>query len=488
MFYKFFKHSVKNLTRNVRFDANFVIKLISSLSIVYVYLVISYLGFNFEKLIHIYSSKLDPVDSINSIFIYLFLIGMLLLYFFQKVRFSDIIPYLHLPLKRGKIILYILVLTLFNFFNLGFILFVVPFSVINVLPNYGMQSFIFYFIGVLLILIFISYFVLLLRNLIIIKSFFVLVPFGIVFLVIILKTVFNVSFETISKAVFQRLLQGDIFLLIIIFFSLVGLITANFSLLKDTIYRINSEEFGILNTSKRSKPTLYKSNLIFYALLEIKLITRNKRLRGFFFTAIGFLFLFYYTFQNKQNGMYFSFIMYIILNGIFGYIFSQYLFSWESSYFEFILSTKFNVVKYLKSKYIIYLSFGFLVFLLFLPLVIQKKIDLHLFVTALLYNSCIGYFLLFYMATFNSSRIELNSNIFFNLQGYNCVQVIAIFFILFFPLLVLLLLSVIMNATQSLLIINFLSLFSLLYQKKWFKIILKQLLNRKYINLEGYRK
>lgn len=488
MFYKLFKNSVKSLIRNIRFDINFIIKIISSLSIVYVCILGFYLGLNLEKLIHIYRPNLDPVDGFNSILIYLFLAGMLLLYFLQKKCSGDIIPYLHLPIKRDKIISYILVLTLFNFFNLGFILFVVPFSVISILPTYGMQYFIFYLTGVLLILIFVSYFVLLLRNLINITSFFVLVPLGIVFLVFLLRTLFYVSFETISKAVFQRLLHGNIFFILLIFFSLIGLLAANFSLLKNTIYSINSEEMGTFRTSKRSKATFFNSNIILYALLEIKLITRNKRVKGFFIVAIGFLFLFYYTLQNNQNGIYFSFIIYIILSGIFGYIFSQYLFSWESSYFEFILSTKFDLLKYLKAKYIIYVSFGFFVFLFFLPLVIQKKIDLHLFLTALLYNSCIGYFILFYMATFNRSRIELNSNIFFNLQGYNGTQMIALFFIIIFPFLMLLLLTAVMNVTQSLLIINLLSIFSLLVEKKWFKIILKQLSNRKYINLEGYRK
>ncbi len=488
MFFKFFKHSVKSLIRNIRFDVNFILKIISSLSIVYVCLAIFYLGLNFEKLIRTYRPNFDPIDSFNSILIYLFLIGMLLLYFFQKRCSGNIIPYLHLPIKRGKIISYILVLTLFNFFNIGFILFVVPFSVMSILPTYGMQYSIFYLTGVLLILIFVSYFVLLLRNLINITSFFVIVPFGIVFLGFLLKTVFHVSFETISKAIFQSLLHGNIFFILLIFFSLIGLLTANFSLLKNTIYSINSEEMGTFSTSKRSKTTFFNSNIILYALLEIKLITRNRRVKGFFITAIGFLFLFYFTLQNEQNGIYFSFIMYIILSGIFGYIFSQYLFSWESSYFEFILSTKFDLFKYLIAKYIIYVSFGFFVFLFFLPLIIQKKIDLHLFLTALLYNSCIGYFILFYMATFNRSRIELNSKFFFNLQGYNSTQMIALFIIIFLPCLILLMLTAVINVTQSLLIINLLSIFSLVNQKKWFKIILKQLSNRKYINLEGYRK
>jgi len=488
MFYTLFKHSIKSLIRNIRFDVNFVLRIMSILSFVYVCFIIFYFGLHFESFFHMFSPDLDPVDSFNSILIYLFLTGILLLYFFQKKISRDMIPYLHLPIKRCKIISYILVLTLCNFFNFGFLLFIIPFSFTSILPTYGIQCLICYLSGILLILIFVSHFVLLLRSLISVKSFFAFFPAGFVLIVIILKIVFHVPFESISKVVFQNILGEHIFFIIITFFFVVGILAANSVLLKNIVYGVNSEEIGIFLSSKRSKVTFFSSNIISYALLEIKLISRNRRLKGFFISAIGFLFLFYYTLQNKQIDIYFSLVMFIILSGIFGYIFSQYLFSWESSYFEFILSTKFDLIKYLKSKYLIYILSGIFVFLFFLPLVIQKKINIHLFLTALLYNSSFGYFVLFYMATFNCSRIELNDNFFLNLRGYNGTQVIAILFLLFLPCIILLLLTAVLNLTQSLLIINILSLFSLFFQKKWFKTILKQFSGRKYTNLEGYRK
>lgn len=488
MFYRLFINSVRNIVRDTKFDINLILKTLSLLSIIYICIFVFYLGFNFENILDASRLKMHPVDSFNSILIFLFLIGILLLFFFQKRNYSNLFPYLHLPIKRSKIISYILVLTLFNFFNIGFILFFVAFSIKSVLPVYGILGFTSYLLGVVLVLFGASYFVLLLRNLISVKSYLALVPLIVVFLVILLKIVFNVSFDTTSKLFFDSLLHGNIYPIFLIFFSLIGLLTANFSLLKNTIYSINSEDMGVFRTLKKSNTTFFNSDIILYALLEIKLITRNKRLKGFFIIAIGFLFLFYYLLQNKQNGIYFSFIIYIFLTGIFGYIFSQYLFSWESSYFEFILSTKFNILKYIKAKYLVYGSFGIFVLLFFLPLIIQKKIDFHLFLSALLYNSGIGYFVIFYMATFNCSRIELNRNIFLNQQGSSSVQMIALVMILFLPLLMLLILTTFFNITQGLLVINLLSMLSLLNEKKWFRTIVKQFSNRKYINLEGYRK
>jgi hypothetical protein len=343
-------------------------------------------------------------------------------------------------------------------------------------------------IGILLVLTFVSYLALFLKIITGFTSIFGLLPLGLLFLVILLKGVFHLSIETISNEIFLSLLKGSYLIIIIIGLLLAGLLYTNYILMRKMIFSLNSVEIYSIRASDRAKIDFLNKNLLWYGLMEILLILRNKRLNVFFISSIGFLLLFYNILRNSSYNLYFSFIIFILLSGIFGYIFSQYLFSWESSYFDFIFSTKFNIIKYLKAKHKIYVSLGFLVFLIFLPIILHMEFGIHLFLTAFLFNSCIGYFILFFMATFNSSRIDLNSNIFFNHQGYNGTQFIAIFIILIIPNLILLLFNTIMSVNLSLLFINLLSIFSLLYQEKWFRIILRQLKNRKYINLEGYRK
>jgi hypothetical protein len=486
MFIRIIDHSIKSLSRNLRLDANIFIRIISSLSIAYLYFAVFYLGLNFKSILILFRLRLDFIVGFNSILIYLFLLGMLLLYFFLRKISNTLIPYLHLPINRSKIVSYILVFAPFNFFNFGIILFIFPFAVKYLLPVYGIQNLIYYIAGVLLILMSVTYFILIIRCLSYINSLFSIIPFGLVLLVFGLKTIFLISFETISNEFFKSLLNGNTLLIIYLLLSLFGLLVVSYTFLLDAIYRINSE-----NPSKNLKVsglTFLFHNLSFYALLEIKLISRNRRLKGFFISAIGFLFLFYAILQKPQSSMYFSFIIFIILSGIFGLIFSQYLFSWESSYFDFILSTKFDIIKYLKAKYIIYVFLGFLVFVFFLPLIIQKKIDLHLFCTALIFNSCVGYFVMFFVATYNCSRIDLNNNMLGNLQGWNGMQILSIFVIIFLPYFTLILLTAFTKVTVGLFTINILCLIFLLFQRKWFRIILNQLAKRKYINLAGYRK
>ncbi|HNW57024.1 MAG TPA: DUF5687 family protein, partial [Bacteroidales bacterium] len=455
--------------------------------VAYLLFLIFYLGLNFGK-VSLTGPSDDSVKWFNSVLIYLFLTGFFLLLLFQRNNSKDVIPYLHLPFKRNKIITYLLMITSCNFFTLGFISFLISFSISTVFQVYGLHDSLLYLMGLLLLLMIESYLVLLFKNLIGLAFPVQLLILVIASLLIILKVVLHISMEEISADFFQRLLSGDIILILFLILTLFILLIVNFRLLKNAIYYNDSQTSGVLWIFKKTKSYSFINEHFSYALLEIRLITRNKRLSGFFIIAIVFIFLFYYIIQNEQNSIYLSFIIFIILSGIFGYLFSQYLFSWESSFFDFISVRTFSVSKYLRAKHIIYTSLGLILLLFYLPLVIQGKMDIHLYLTALLYNSSIGYFIIFYMATFNTSRIDLGNSIFFNMQGYNVIQMITIMIIIILPLLLLLFLTSIFSVPQSLIIMNILSVLILSFHRKWYKIILQQLYRRKHINMEGYRR
>jgi hypothetical protein len=82
----------------------------------------------------------------------------------------------------------------------------------------------------------------------------------------------------------------------------------------------------------------------------------------------------------------------------------------------------------------------------------------------------------------------LDSSILFNIQGYDNIQLLSISLVTVIPVLCLLLLDQFFSQTISLLIMNMLCAISIFKLKSWFRLIHKQFLKRKYINLEGYRK
>jgi hypothetical protein len=83
--------------------------------------------------------------------------------------------------------------------------------------------------------------------------------------------------------------------------------------------------------------------------------------------------------------------------------------------------------------------------------------------------------------------VDLNSSILFNYQGYNSVQIISMSLAVCLPLVFLLFISSYFTQSYSLIILNILSIVSLLNYKRWLLVISKQISKRKFINLEGYR-
>ena len=258
--------------------------------------------------------------------------------------------------------------------------------------------------------------------------------------------------------------------------------------MKKLFYRIDSfkRPYLILGFTRRKQ---FSNDSLQYALLETRLILRNKRLQGFTFIASVLLLLFSLILPNAQLDLYFGFIVYTLISGIFGYVFSQYMFSWESSFFDFIYTKNFNIGEYIRAKYFIYTISSLIVFFLFIPVKTNySESRILLLLTASFYNISVGYFLFFLSATMNSSKIDLEGHILFNLQGFNPIQMLMLVFILFLPCLILFILKHFLTVKFCLIFLNLFCLISLINSSKWFSAILSQLNKRKYKNLEGYNK
>ena len=488
MFISFIEHSIKDALRKAKFDLRLFLKVLSGISLFYLFLVLIYLGYDFNRVIQLFHSSSDPITIFNYRLLHLCAALFILQVFSIQNPLRALLAYLHLPIKRNKIISYILLISLLNYLLIGLLLFFVPYSIRIILPNYSIQQFIFYLSGILIIFFSVGYFSLLIRNLIGISFVFIILPIILFIIFYFLDLFLNVSFITISTFIFNQLINKNFNFLLLLFAVLVGLLFGNFIILKKGFYRIYQNQKYLLNyTASLASPYFIRNNLFTYAELEIKLITRNRRIRGFFLIAVVLLVMFYNILPRNDEGLYFTFMVYILISGMFGYIFLQYLFSWESSYYDFISSTKFDILKYLKAKYLIYLILSVILFIVFLPIIKPSKNEAHLFLSALLYNSSFGYFVCFFLATYNKSKIDLNGNIFFNLQGLNRTQVLGIILIILIPCIILFLLLFELNLTQSLLILNFLCIVALINQKKGWQVINNKLSQRKYINLEGYR-
>jgi len=483
----FLQHSVKRTFRSLRGDLNLILRFVVLLSIGYLVFFLFYISLNFEQILHTTRPDLDAIGAFNSILIYPLLILSLILWFF-KIKFSDeLIPYLHLPINRKKVISYLIIKKVLNSANLCFLILVIPFSLKNIPPAYGQQGLFFYLTGILLILLLMNFLLMFLKAITLIRSSLILIYPVLFFPLILASLLFHKSIMGLSGKVLLEMMNGNIIIMAPIVLIVVLLSISVFVLFKRVVYLLDTERAGLTQTRSAGRIKL-TGRLPGYAALEIRLITRNRSLRSTFFMSLGMFLLFTYIVVKGSTSVYVYFFSYLLTSGMFGYFFAQLLFGWESSFFDFLSTSRFDMVKYLKSKYIIYSLSGLVVFVILLPLAAKDLTKLHLLITSMIYNISAGYFVIFFFATFNNYRIDLNKTIFFKFEANNLILGLVFYFVFGLPALLLALFLTFTSMTISLLMINILCLISLAFHNKWFRLINKQLMRRKYKNLEGYRK
>lgn len=478
---------LRRLFQSTRFDTNLIFKILTAFAFLNFCIIVFFFGKSFAELLNKVHPLADPVKYLNEGLVYLIPIDFLLRFFFQKNNFTDIKSFLHLPIGRGQIISYILGIELFNIFNLYFILFLIPFAWINILPNFGLISFSLFVLNILLFLGIMTYLSFLIRNLSQKNILIALIPGLWILLVFILKTFYGLDLGKFTGTLFANILLGNYLTIFLFAVFVTLLIIRNISIVKHLIYNIFTSEDKINLTTRKSTHLSRPGNP--YILLEISLMLRNKRIRSMLTIPIYITFLSYVLLIFKPiNDPSTLFFWYLCLSGVWGYSYLQFVFSFESSFFDFMSTANFDFHKYLKIKYTFIVLFSLVVVLISLPILIIRNQNLYIFATAFLYNIGLGFFITLLSGTFNKSKMDLNNSLLFNYQGNNPLQIISMSIAIILPLTFIVLISSFLRQTFGLIILNIISIISLLNYNKWFRMIYRHISKRKYINLEGYRR
>lgn len=342
---------------------------------------------------------------------------------------------MHLPIDRKKIISYIMIIKLFNISNLCLLLFIVPFSWVNILPDFGWFSFTLYVLTILLIMIFVTYFTFLLKNLIYNHFSYALVPVLWVIIAFILKFIYQMKPGTITAGLFANILQRNYLIVILFVLITASMILVNLYIVKQFFYNVFADTGKHRINIRILGKYLFRKSQNSYILLETSLMLRNRRIRSILIIPTYFILMTYFIFLFKSiNDFYIIFFWYLCLSGVWGYSYLQSVFSLESSFFDFISTANFDFKKYFKTKYTLIVLMSLLVIFLIIPIIIIENQNIHVIASALLYNIGIGYFIVFSTAIFNRERMDLNNGLLFNYQGFNPIQLIFISVVIIIPL------------------------------------------------------
>ncbi|MCG3154674.1 MAG: hypothetical protein DKINENOH_01268 [bacterium] len=176
----------------------------------------------------------------------------------------------------------------------------------------------------------------------------------------------------------------------------------------------------------------------------------------------------------------------LLVTGIAMLIYGQFVFSWESGFFDLLLSRPLQLLQYLRAKFVLLLAFTVPLFLLSLLLGFYSKQLLWLNSALFLYNLGVNAVVLLAWATFSRKRLDLNASI-FSTQGKGSSQFIVILPTLIVPILLYLPFALAHHADLGFVFLASLGGLGLLFQSVALRGIARLFLRQKYQMAAGFR-
>ncbi|TBX71252.1 hypothetical protein EZL74_01730 [Flavobacterium silvisoli] len=347
MFKHFIRLEWKSFLRSASFGTNLVLKIIMGLAALYFIACFAILGTAVYFILK--EEGLEPLSTVNTYLIY-YLVGDLVIRFFlQKMPVTNIKPLLTLPIKRNTIVHYSLGKTSISFFNIIHAFFFLPFTVVLLMHDYGFQA-VLWHLG-MMALIFTNNFINVLlnnKNSVFYPMLIAVVSLGLaqyyhLFTITDYTQPFFQSFYNTNYGFAAPLLLG-----ILVYYFSFAYFKSNLNL--DT---------GLAKKSAEAKTEDYTwlnqfGTLGTFLKNDIKLLRRNKRSRttvimSFLFIFYGLLF-FTNSIEAYQNPMMQVFAG-IFVSGGFLFTFGQFVPSWDSAYYQLMMSQNISYRQYLTSKW-----------------------------------------------------------------------------------------------------------------------------------------
>lgn len=484
----FFQHEIKSFLRTVGAGKSIAIKVVMGILILYLLLNVLALAFFMDKILEEVAPNDDLIASFCKIILYYFLFDLLFRFQLQELPTLQVQPYLHLRIKKNKIVQYLSFASLLSFFNLWPILLFLPFIFKIIWVDAGHASAWIFILAIIGFTVFNNYLSLFIKRKANLNG-WVYIGFA-VLLVLITTADFSwhlYSIRNISFAFFNGLLQHYELVFVPIILAAV-MYFINFNYLKNNLYL---EELG-------SKKTAYKSStdIPFFnrfgkigdlASNEIKLILRNKRSRSALIMTGAFLFygLLFYT--NKAYGEGMKLFCGTFMTGLFIINYGQFMFSWQGSHFDGILISKISFKDFLKAKFLLFTVVSTIAFLLTLPYVYFGWHVIFVHFVMYLWNIGVNTVIVLFFANRNYKRIDLSKGASFNWEGVGATQLLMGFPILLAPFVIYWPSSWLGYPTAGLVILGVVGIVFLLTRNYWIKQLKADFEQKKYTIAEGFR-
>jgi hypothetical protein len=240
--------------------------------------------------------------------------------------------------------------------------------------------------------------------------------------------------------------------------------------------------------SRFSIKMLSSNTTINYLLLNIKMIIRSPRLRQQFLVYLLITIVYFYLIIKQETNYPFPlklfFISFVFIS--FPITFNQFLFSAEAAFFDHLMTSP-NFRKILQAKYILYLFFSFISFLVLVFLIPFNWESFVNLTAILLYSAGSITLLSFSGILFVNTKIDLFGSQYKMLTNPPSGQSFAILLIYTFLIALVILISVVFSNQVAVYFMFITGGISILLCESWFNYLYKCFYPNKYEKMEIFR-
>lgn len=430
----------------------------------------------------------DPFQIVNDIFFYWVLADLVIRFFFQKLPVMSVKPLLTLPIKKSKIVHYVLGKSTLSFFNFLLMFAAIPFGIMLIINDYDLIMVLFWIFVLINISLIINFLNFLIENLAERTELSFLPIIAITGILYALNYFDIISLTALlSKGIIG--IANNPILIIIPIAILAGLYFYNFKILREKLYIDNS----LKSKTHEAKTTALAwtnkfGDIAPFMQLDIKLLLRNKRPRSsIFILIIGLLYgLFFYPNPIYQDKLWMFVFVGIFVTGIFLINFGQFIPAWDSGYYKMLMSQNIKYEQYLKSKFTLMSASVVIMFLLSIPYVYFGWNILLAHFAAAVYNIGVNSHVIMFAGAYNRKKINLDQRAVFNYQGTGAVQWLVGFPLLLVPILIFLPFYYFISFESGLMALIILGLTGIVLHQKVMQLITKRYLKYKYEMINAF--
>lgn len=424
---------------------------------------------------------------IDGFFLWVLFVDFWIRFTVQETPAQTVKPYRLLPISRKFLMHVYLTRSGFSGGNMFWWFFLVPFGLLAVMPLLGWWSFIGWLLGWWMLCIANGFFYLFVRALCMRHLAWVLFPVlvhgGLILLMLLPEK--NCLDMPCTEFMYQFALGNP--LAFLAGAALIGVgYYANFTLQSGMSYNEVAKKEEIKHASKMSFLNRYGA-MGEYLKLEIKLRLRNKQVRTGFFVMLGMMVFFsamlYFT--DIYDGTFMkSFILLYNYVGL-GTMTLVGIMCYEGNYIDGLMSRRESIFELLRAKFYFNSALMLIPLVLVFPLTYIGKISVWMNIAYFLFTIGIIYPGVFQLAVYNNNTLPLNQKL-TGKQG-NATQQIVAMVVLFLPIGLERLSVWLMGPVWGYAPMMALGLAGICTHKIWLRNIYKRFMNRRYVNMEGFR-